>query len=301
MNFSFTDGKPLAIFKDTNNKNKILYANEKGDIIDDDNLYNIIQDFINNNNSLNMGQINEIYQSLKNETPPKNQKLKNLYYNLINTNNNNKNKVFNINNGSMLPLFDKNEERMVYYIAGMSGSGKSTFTSEIIDQYIKMYPKNNIILFSNKPEDPVLDKFKKLIRIELNEDLLMEPITLNELKNSLIIFDDVEYTPNKQIGQELDRIRDLILQQGRSYKISFCYISHQLTNYKQSRVILNECHRCVLFPKMTTTYSLKYLLEKYFGFNKKEIMKLKQLPSRWVCISKIPPAVIHSNGAYFVD
>lgn len=302
MNLSLKSGQPLAIFKnDDDDKYHYVYANDNNDNnqnLDNDDLTNIIQDFIMRNSELNMKEINEIYDSLKNQMPPSNKKLKILYDSIID---NKKNNIFNIDNGSMLPVFNPKEERKVYYIAGMSGSGKSTFTSKIIAQYIKMYPKNNVFLFSNKPEDPVLDKFKKLVRIELNDELLEDPITLDELKNSLVIFDDVEYTPNKEIGVELDRIRDMILQQGRSYKVSFCYISHQLTNYKQSRVILNECHSCVLFPKMTTTHSLKYLLDKYFGFTTKDISKLKNLPSRWVCVNKIPPCVIHSNGIYFVD
>lgn len=305
MNINFNNGKPMAIFKDNKDNKKIVYMDDSNTDEENNNLsnmeiQNIIEDFINNEKGrISMRQINEIYESLKNRTPPTNKKLKILYDNLLKDNN--KNKVFNIDNNTMLPIFDPNEERKVFYIAGMSGCGKSTFTGEIIEQYIKMFPKNRIILFSNKPSDPALDKFKKLIRIELDDELLEVPITLDELKNSLVIFDDVEYTPNKKIGEELDRIRDLILQQGRSYKISFCYISHQLTNYKHSRVILNECHCCVLFPKLTTTYALKYLLEKYFGFNKHNINKLKNLPSRWVCVNKIPPCVIHQNGIYYID
>lgn len=299
------NNKPLATYKDSKGNKKYIYYNENNNVnnedeLTDEEILNIIENFINEDKGrISMRQINELYEALKNDIEPDNKKLKILYNDLKKASNKNKN--INIDNGTVMPIFDKDEERKVFYIAGMSGSGKSYFTSKLIDQYKKMYPNNNIILFSNKPEDPALDRHKKLIRIELNEDLLNDPLELGELKNSLVIFDDVEYTPNKYIGEELDRIRDLILQQGRSYKISFCYISHQLTNYKHSRVILNECHACVLFPKMTTTYALKYLLEKYFGFNKKDIGKLKLLPSRWVCIQKIPPAVIYCNGVYLVD
>jgi hypothetical protein len=304
MNFSLTDGKPIAMFKDKSGENKVLYVNDKktdgSKHLTDKEITAIIENFIDSETGrISMLQVNQIYQSLKSRTPPENKKLLGLYNDLLL--NNIKDKIITIENGSMMPMFDPNEERKVYYIAGMSGSGKSTFVSDVIGQYIKLYPKNNVFLFSNKPSDPVLDKHKKLIRIKLDDELIEEPLDLDELKHSLVIFDDVEYSPNKNIGLELDRIRDLILQQGRSYKISFCYITHQLSNYKHSRIILNECHSIVLFPKMTTMYSLKYLLERYFGFQKNDILKLKTLNSRWVCINKIPPCVIYSNGAYFVE
>lgn len=306
MNFNLSSGEPVAIYKTSNNDKKLIYLNDEkqqsnnNNNLTDNDIQNIIEEFINNNKGrLSMRQINEIYEALKNNIPPSNNKLKDLYNELKKTDN--KNKSITINNNSMFPVFNPNQDRKVYYIAGMSGCGKSTFTSDVIQQYTKLYKNNNIYLFSNKPKDEVLDKHKKLIRIELNEELTDEPLTLDELKNSLVIFDDVEYTPNKQISEELDRIRDMILQQGRSYHISFVYISHQLTNYKHSRIILNECHSCVLFPKLTTSYALKYLLDKYFGFTKNEILKLKTLNTRWVCINKVPPYVIHQNGIYNVD
>jgi hypothetical protein len=70
-----------------------------------------------------------------------------------------------------------------------------------------------------------------------------------------VVFDDVEYNTVKEIDKELDRIRDLILQQGRSYRCSFVYISHQANNYKSTRTILNECNSITIFPAMTTRYS----------------------------------------------
>ena len=303
MNFNLNKGTPIAIY-DKENKKQILYIDDNNNNNDNNltnnEINNIIVDFINNEKGrISMQQIEDIRDALKNNIPPDNKKLKVLYNELKKKDI--KNKVFNIDNNSLTPIFNPNEDRKVFYICGMSGCGKSTFTSDLIGNYIKMFPKNKVFLFSNKQNDPVLDKHDKLIRIELNDELIEDPINLDELNNSLIVYDDIEYIPNKLIGEELDRIRDLILQQGRSYKISFCYISHQLTNYKNTRIILNECHSCVLFPKMTTTYSLKYLLEKYFGFNKNDIIKLKNLNSRWVCINKVPPYVLHQNGAYYVN
>lgn len=305
MNFSLNSGNPLAFFKDDNGKTQIIHSNDK----DSDNnksndltleeITDMVEEFIRNSKGrISMKLIDELQKSLKNKIEPKNIKLKSLYDELLNKK---RIKQITVPQGGVIPIFNPQEERKVFHIAGMSGSGKSTFVSNIIENYNKIFPKNKIWIFSNKPSDPAIDKHKFIIRIDLNDELLSDPINLDELNNSLVVFDDVEYVKNKQISNELDRIRDLILQQGRSYHISFAYITHLLNNYKESRIILNECHCSVLFPRMTTTYSLKYLLEKYYGMKKDDIVKLRQLNSRWVCVQKIPPCVIYDKGAYMLE
>jgi ADP-heptose:LPS heptosyltransferase len=99
---------------------------------------------------------------------------------------------------------------------------KSTYTAGLCRTYKKQYPDNKIILFSNKPSDPVFDRLEYIERVVINEDLLEDPITLNELEDCLVVFDDVEYNTVKEIDKELDRIRDLILQQGTLLSVQFC-------------------------------------------------------------------------------
>ena len=200
--------------------------------------------------------------------------------------------------GEFVPIFDSKQERSVFMVAGMSGSGKSTYTAALCKTYHQQYPKNRIILFSNKLEDPVFDVLSYINRITISDDLLSDPITLNELKNSLVLFDDIECNPSKDIAKELIRISDLILQQGRSFRCSFVYISHQSNNYKATRNVLNEAHHIVVFPAMTTRYSLNYLFSKYFGFDKETISKICKLPSRWVQVTKSPPCILYKTGAF---
>lgn len=305
MNFSLNDGNPIAFYKDEDGETKIIHTKDSNNYNNEnkkltlEEITDIIEDFIRSvKGRVSMKQIDELQKALKNDERPKDEKIAKIYDNLKNTKSH---KHLHIPNGGVSPIFDPNEERKIFYICGMSGCGKSTFVSQMISNYHKIFPKNKVLFFSNKPKDPAIDKHKYVVRIKINDELVDDPLDLEELKNSLVIYDDIEYIPSKAIANELDRVRDLILQQGRSYHISFCYVSHLLNNYKQSRVILNECHCCVLFPQMTTTYSLKYLLEKYFGFGKDDLLKLKSLPSRWVCINKIPPCVIHDKGCYMID
>tara|TARA_R110000850_G_scaffold84115_1_gene180504 strand:+ start:656 stop:1588 length:933 start_codon:yes stop_codon:yes gene_type:complete len=252
-------------------------------------------------NKLSFNKMDQLREAIHAKKRPVNREIAQFYDHAMQLLDNGKDKEIVLVDGEVTPMFDTSMERSVFMVAGMSGSGKSTYTAQLCKTYHKQYPDNNIVLFSNKPEDPVFDRLSFVDRVVITDDLLKEPITLNELENSLVIFDDVECTTSKEIDKELIRISDLILQQGRSYKTSFVYISHQSNNYKATRNILNEAHSVTIFPAMVTRYSLNYLLGKYFGFTKEEITKICKLPSRWVTIYKSPSVVLYRNGAYIVD
>lgn len=306
MNFSLTSGKPIAFYKDKKGKTQIINVIDDSNNKDKDNIdltqeeiVDMVEDFIRNTKGrISMKTVDELQKSLKNKTEPTDEKLKELYKKLLTSK---KTKSILIEDSEVMPMFDPDDERIVYHIAGMAGSGKSTMVGKMIENYHKIHPNNKIWFFSNKSTDPAIDKFDYVNRIIINDELLDDPIVLDELRDSFVIFDDVECLPDKKISKELDRIRDLILQQGRSYHITFAYITHLLNNYKDTRLVLHECHRSIIYPKMTTAYSLKYLLEKYYGLDKDEIAKLRNLNSRWVCLSKNPPCIIHNKGAYMVD
>lgn len=206
--------------------------------------------------------------------------------------------------GRMRLLFDPNTERLVFFIAGMSGSGKSTIAGELVDNYHRIYPKNEIYLFSNKPEDPALDKHKNIIRVPLDEYLA--DIDLEMMRDSLVIFDDIEGVQDRKLENgnrlttEIERVSNLILQQGRSYHTSFIYISHLANDYRRTKIILTEAHSITVFPQMSSSYSIEYLLTKYLGFGKQDVARVLALPSRAVTIYKAPITVIHERGVYLL-
>lgn len=307
FNLNFDEGRPIAYINGGEYDKEILYLNSnkehknKKEInIDEiailiENLYRTMK------GQISFKTLEQLRDAIMERRRPVNRELARHYDQALKILDKNKNKEIVLQEGELTTMFDTTLERQVFMIAGMSGSGKSTYTAGLCRTYKKQFPNNKIILFSNKPSDPVFDRLEYVERIIINEELLIDPITLNEIQESLVIFDDVEYSAMKDIDKELDRIRDLILQQGRSFKVSFIYISHQANNYKQTRTILNECNSVTIFPSMTTRYSLNYLLNKYFGFDKNQITKIVRLPSRWVTIFKSPPLVLYSSGAYLVN
>ena len=307
FNLNFDEGRPIAFINGGEYDKEILYLNsnkehknKKKVNIDDiailiENLYRTM------NGKISFKTLEQLRDAIMERRRPVNRELARHYDHALKILDKSKNKEIVLQEGELTTMFDTTLERQVFMVAGMSGSGKSTYTAGLCRTYKRQYPENKIILFSNKPSDPVFDRLEYIERIVIDEEILDDPITLNELEDCLVVFDDVEYSANKDIDKELDRIRDLILQQGRSYRCSFVYISHQANNYKQTRTILNECMSITIFPAMTTRYSLNYLLSKYFGFDKQQINKICKLPSRWVTIFKSPPLILYSSGAYLVN
>ena len=197
----------------------------------------------------------------------------------------------------ILPTEDKNQRDSIM-ICGPSGAGKSVFVSQFMDEYIHKYPERNIVLFSMKPEDKALDRYKPM-RIPLDEDLVDDPVKLNELENSLVIFDDIDQITNKDVQNAVWNLRDRILEVGRSKGISICTVSHQVSNYRATRVCLNESDYVVIFPKSGGRYQINYFLKTYCGFDKDQINLIMSLPTRWVIVKKTyPMCVMYQNGIY---
>jgi hypothetical protein len=158
---------------------------------------------------------------------------------------------------------NKKKQRMVFYISGQAGSGKSYYANKLVDKYHSMYPKNKIYLFSFLTEDVSITN-KHIKRVNL-ESFLTTSLTLNDLKNSLIVYDDVDTIKNKALKMKLFNLQDAICQVGRHESISFIYISHLSCNGLDTKMILSECNSITIFPSTMGNRALRYLLGEYFG------------------------------------
>lgn len=198
---------------------------------------------------------------------------------------------------------DKKKERGIYYITGASGSGKSYYTMNLVNEYKKMYPKNDLFLLTSvEPDGSAIDKIKGLKRFKLDESFLKEPFKIEDFKNCMVIFDDTDAISNKPLKQKLTALLDLILDTGRHTNTSCIYTSHIANAGLQTKHILSEAHSITIFPKTLGGRAMKYLLDNYLGLDKQQIKKLKRVDSRWVTIVKTyPMCVLGEKQCYILS
>ena len=198
---------------------------------------------------------------------------------------------------------NKKQERTILYITGASGSGKSHYAANYIKSYKKMYPKNDIYLFSGLDDDSTLDKIPYIKRIRINDDFYNTEFTIEDFKKTLIIFDDTDVITDKIKKKLLSDILNMILQIGRHTETSCIYTSHLPNRGNETKLILSECHSITLFLSTLGGRSLKYLLDNYLGLDKKQIQNLKSITkkSRWVTIVRTYPiCVLYDKGAFIL-
>lgn len=194
--------------------------------------------------------------------------------------------------GSMFQLIPTKDskKREVWYIAGASGSGKSHIAKGVAERYMKQFPDRDVYLVSKLEEDDTLDSMKgrKCIRLKVDK-LAAEPIKdLDLLKDSLIIFDDYDTILGKE-GKAVQQLIDDIAIMGRHNNITMLCLTHYLTNYSKTRLLLTEATHIVVYPLSTGAHSLNYLLKTYLGLEKDEISQIRRGGSRWVMLYKNYP------------
>jgi len=225
-----------------------------------------------------------IYLSSSNDLPNKKDKFSKFECPLTN--------FFNI-----LPSTDQ-DTRDIFYIAGGSGSGKSYIAKQIAEAYYKLYPDRNIFLISKLEEDNTIDSTKAPIKRLDYKEFINEPLDINKISNSMVIFDDYDTIEGKEGKVLIDLIKDIAIM-GRKHtdnqgNITMLLLTHFLTNYSKTRLLLNEASHFVVYPQNTSYHHLYYLLKNYMGLDKEEVKRLKKL-GRWVCFKKQFPQLMISQ------
>ena len=198
-------------------------------------------------------------------------------------------------NETIQQIPDKETERSILYITGPSGSGKSYYTRNYILEYKKLFPKNNVYIFSSLDSDETLDKIPKIKRIKFTDKFLLYDFKITDFKDSLVIFDDVDSETNKFKKKKIFDILSMILNTGRHERCSCIFTSHLSCAGNETKLILSEAHSITIFPKNMGNRSIKYLLDSYFGLDKHQINYIKKINSRWVTLIKTYPSVLISE------
>lgn len=186
---------------------------------------------------------------------------------------------------------------------GASGSGKSYAASEYALSYRRIFPNNNIFMFSQKSEDPAFEVRDKtsikevlnLRRIKVDDSFLQKNIDVTkDFKNCLVMFDDFMYFDNKRLVEKIINIIIQVLNLGRSLHIFSVITSHLIYSQGDGKRhlyanIQNEVHKMIFF-KSVNVFQLNYCLKNYWGFSSSQIKKLLKIDdeSRFTCINKYP-------------
>lgn len=196
----------------------------------------------------------------------------------------------------------KVDKREIYYIAGASGSGKSYIAKGLAEKYQKQFPDRQVFLVSKLDDDTTLGSMKqKPQRLKIDK-LVETPLKdLTPLTDCLIIFDDYDAFTGKEAKCIEDLIND-IATMGRHTNTTMLCLTHYLSNYKKTRLLLTEATHFVLYPQSTGSHALSYLLKTHLGMEKKDIEKLRKNGSRWICIQKnFPQYCITENSAWILN
>ncbi len=206
-----------------------------------------------------------------------------------------KKNIMTENKFSPLPIVEKNN-RECLYVTGPSGSGKSTYVSEYIKYFKQIFPDRRIIIFSKVEDDEALDKYNP-IRITLDSELIEFPIKPEELRKSLVIFDDIDTIQDDKIKKAVFKIKDDLLQVGRHFKIYVIVTSHICRDHKNTRINLIESNSFTFFPSSGSIAGAKSVLKDYVGLDKKTIDKIVDMGknSRWVTIYTRYPQYVMSE------
>lgn len=231
-----------------------------------------------------------------------------------------------INDGKIIPFHMKQmggyPNRIV--IAGPSLCGKSHFARDLAIDYYDDYAEqgNKIVLFTAIPRfkdnifacdmcrdmeegDDKREKYpcfcSKIYRIKCDESLLTNPIDLDELSNSLCIFDDIDRHPVKEVAKELNLLRDKIMNSGRHDNIDLISIAQLLLQGHKSKCSNTNAFQVVGFGQSGGRYQMIEFLKRYMSIPKKTIEKIIALPSRFVVINNCEPMFcMHQGGAFIL-
>jgi hypothetical protein len=219
-------------------------------------------------------------------------------------------KKLRIEEGHIFPEINKineeDEQTERIYVSGPSGVGKSSFIASYIHRWKMKYPNSPILLFSSKNEDKTLDDIKGLIRVKIDDDILVNPYTIEEITAKkkpayLILFDDIEDFVNPKINKQIRLLCEQCLRLGRSYHIYTICVSHQPTDYRATRNYLLEASAVVIFPRRAPSNIYNYLLEKKLMINKDNINLINKLKSNFVYIRRAFPNVIISDKYVLIN
>jgi hypothetical protein len=302
---NFVEGRKIARIKGGSRDGNFIYL--KNEFNDNPNknkgkLDKLDKSFFKKYNNLSKDQIIDLKKAVEKEIKPTNKKIIPAYNEaliLIKKKKFPEFKEIYIPDGILQPVPNKDIVEKLY-VSAPSGAGKSTYVGNWLAEARKRFRNDDIYVFSSIPEDKALDR-NDPIRIKLDQELINDPIHPMEIRNSIVVFDDVDTIRDDRIRLSLEAFKDFLLEQGRHYNVRVIMTSHLLTNYKSTRRSLNEATSICLFPRSGAPNQIRKFLNDNIGIEKKKTERILKLKSRWVCLYKTSPMyIIYQKGVFML-
>ena len=190
-------------------------------------------------------------------------------------------------------------EREIVCCLARSGAGKSYFSNEYIKSYASNNPDNFIFYISPFKNDESLS-ITNMLYINIDEEYLRNPLILNSFPDdSMLFIDDLDVLDvKKDVKKSIADLELKILNGGRHKNLSLVKTDHATSTQDASiRKLVSESHLIVLYLNTAGNYNT--ILQKYLGFNTKQIQKLKLMTSRWIAILPLTNIVYTDNEIFF--
>ena len=290
-----TKFKKLAKIKGGDQKNKYLVIKPYKYTLDD-----LKKIFLNR---LNADQRKILEESVNTGFEPDDDYMKDIYYETLKEFEKLKRKGLRLHSGKFEKMIDPDTYERIY-VCGASGSGKTYYSTKLIQQYLAYHKKhrndNDFVLVSGvAPSEDLMDLFP----LEISpEEIAMEGLPIGPVTDSIILFDDVFSIPNQQIKKALVSSVGNLIETNRHTRTHVIMINHLLTDGHNTRKILNESTSVVMFPNGSSRYGITKYLQNYENMETELIRRIVNLPSRSVTLVKNhqPNYILHDKGAFFI-
>ena len=188
----------------------------------------------------------------------------------------------------------------VTYLAAPSGCGKSYLVGQMLKEIRKKDKDIPIFIFSPFEEDKSLDQASGLEYIKCDETLLNEPIDVQKsFVNCVVVFDDIESVDNLRVVKKLRELRDQTLEIGRHFNTKVIATNHLISDYKNTRKLLNESQAVIIYPKGNSYHNKKYL-KHHCGLDDKQCNQILNCNSRYLFIHKTHPQYFITEQSIFL-
>jgi len=254
-------------------------------------------------NRLSNEQIDILDEAINTGFEPDNDYMKDVYYEALEEFNKLKRKGIKLHSGKFERLLDFTMNERIY-VAGASGSGKTYYSTKLVEQYLKHFKKrkkdNDFVLVSGvAPSENLLDMLPYEIA---PEDIAMNGLAVDDIRDSIILFDDVFSHPDIRVKKGVISSVNNLIETNRHSNTTVIMINHLLTDAHNTRKILNECSSVVFFPNGSSKYSITKYLSNYENMDADLIRRIVNLPSRSVTLVKShqPNYILHEKGSFFI-